>query len=689
MTTQEQNQVMIGVINMDITTFRQDAFDENNQKIKIDSTGLTKKMLELPNKDPYQNLQTLVIAPLQKQVKQVDGESVSFIFGKTSFLFSTNPIKELQIDFGNGQISEILSNRAYINTTITHSFTSGGTKRLIFTGVFQDGTTFETYGMISVALIDTISPPEDAALKLRATESFTPYIPDELPSNFIPGNLFAEIEYEVNYSTNPPRTEIIKPIIITDGIDYGDVRNCKFIFDNTLDLPEIDGNLGKTLQAQGYDVIIVNFPTYVIGTREIMTNVEVDDYGNPVSWDMETIEFKRKGGADYIQRNALAVKQLIRVINDELTANSSDEELVVVGPSMGGLVTRWALKEMEDDGEDHNTRLWVSFDAPHQGANGPTSLQDISAFFGITSLTDMLNRSASKQMLVHHYLAEEQIPIPAYPYLTYGLISEGAPGFRNRFQNELDALGYPEDLRKVALVNGSTRGTEINTAGEEIAHLHFKIDTWFWDHNFIDFTASFTKNQGETQVVDADIDIPWYPPIYNLEISLHKYTQTNANIGSYDNAPGSFISSDIDTSINGIYILDTNNGLDDNWGIDVGASLNANSYSFMPTKSTLDFQGDPKLRTKFCNRDLTELGETPFDSYYTPYQNQPHVELNTYNVNWLLNELNETPDPPSITCIDYNFEIVEINRPCNYNEGTYTTINEDGLPMEVNWNYSD
>src|SRR5476651_70080 len=98
---------------------------------------------------------------------------------------------------------------------------------------------------------------------------------------------------------------------------------------------------------KGYDLIFVTYEQY--------------DY-NGVHID---------GGADYIQRNAYTLVKIIQDINSKLVASGSSEKLVVVGPSMGGLISRYALTYMEQHSLDHNTRLWVSFDSPHLGANIP------------------------------------------------------------------------------------------------------------------------------------------------------------------------------------------------------------------------------------------------------------------------------------------------------------------------------
>ena len=69
-------------------------------------------------------------------------------------------------------------------------------------------------------------------------------------------------------------------------------------------------------------------------------------------------------------------------------------------------------------------------------------------------------------MLVHHHLSRSETP-------------QGAPNFRNRFQNELDALGMPKNLRKIALNNGSIMGENIGIPSQEILAIQINPDVLF------------------------------------------------------------------------------------------------------------------------------------------------------------------------------------------------------------------
>ena len=80
-------------------------------------------------------------------------------------------------------------------------------------------------------------------------------------------------------------------------------------------------------------------------------------------------------GVDDMRRNAELLETVIEWANTQKTDNGSTEKNVVLGQSMGGVIARYALREMELENVDHETRLYISHDAPHQGANVPYGLQ--------------------------------------------------------------------------------------------------------------------------------------------------------------------------------------------------------------------------------------------------------------------------------------------------------------------------
>jgi triacylglycerol esterase/lipase EstA (alpha/beta hydrolase family) len=79
-------------------------------------------------------------------------------------------------------------------------------------------------------------------------------------------------------------------------------------------------------------------------------------------------------GRAAIEDNAQVLKALIQQVNQMKTGNGQS---VVIGESMSGLVARWALRQMENEGISHQVKLMICYDTPHQGANVPGGLTQL------------------------------------------------------------------------------------------------------------------------------------------------------------------------------------------------------------------------------------------------------------------------------------------------------------------------
>jgi hypothetical protein len=68
---------------------------------------------------------------------------------------------------------------------------------------------------------------------------------------------------------------------------------------------------------------------------------------------------------------------------------------------------------------------------------------------------------------------------------------------------------------------------------------------------------------------------------------------------------------------------------------------------FIPTYSAIGVKNPNQSWAKPLDRNLICSNETYFDSYYGEAKNTPHVKLSYKSVNWLLEELQGKPQPPS------------------------------------------
>ena len=196
-------------------------------------------------------------------------------------------------------------------------------------------------------------------------------------------------------------------------------------------------------------------------------------------------------GTDYIQKNAYVLEEVIKWVNAEKLANGSSQSNIVLGASMGGLIARYALKDMEDRGIPTQTSLYISHDTPHQGANFPVGYQYMSRHAlhqyvkspllllggevimplftdGVTPLDLLLlqNTPAARQMLIN------------YVGINYGITNTA----HDTWQNELRLKGYPS-MRKIAVSNGNHCAiTQNASAGASLLSITGNYSTgWFTD----------------------------------------------------------------------------------------------------------------------------------------------------------------------------------------------------------------
>lgn len=385
-----------------------------------------------------------------------------------------------------------------------------------------------------------------------------------------------------------------KPIFILDGFDPGDTRGISVLFNSFNNAPTTD-NLVTEIRNEGYDLILVNFPSYTSSTDG---TTQID------------------GGADFIQRNAYTVIALLQLIN---SMPSKTDENVVIGPSMGGLIARYALRYMEQNTIPHETRLYISFDSPHLGANIPISIQYLFNYMvnGAPAQTSFqtglndLTSAAAKQMLVDHFLAHVGGDGVTQ---TGSNLPMGAPNFRDAFQSELNTMGFPQTIRNVAIINGSGQGTATGSAGSNIINHTFNLPPIT-----VGVNLNFTPAASQTNVATAvNLAISGFP-VGSFTANAESPSFTNG----VDSAPGG--TTDL-SSLSG-------DGSDPTLNEFV-TNLNETAYCFIPTLSALAM---PATADWYAIPNNT----TPFVNTHIPNSNEEHVMINSANVAFLLSEIRE------------------------------------------------
>ncbi|MBN2649227.1 MAG: T9SS type A sorting domain-containing protein [Prolixibacteraceae bacterium] len=365
-----------------------------------------------------------------------------------------------------------------------------------------------------------------------------------------------------------------KPIIISEGFDIMNDQSKS-------DLKSKWYSRTSILKANGYDIFYVDY----------------DDASQP------------------LQDNAAIIANLIQEINNEKEGNY---EGVYIGESMGGIIGRIALKNLENSGYDHQIGLYVPYDSPFKGAYIPEGIQwaihDLytysgnlmigslvaSIFFDLfsseslpsaTFLMSQLNSSAARQMLSRHYLGNN---------------------IHLSFRTYLDNLGYPGLCRNVAIVNGSDDadylgyptipGYEIFSHTISLGVGIYQATTWYSMKNR-------TQRVSRVRIYEVLPFGRWIP--FDRDETLDNKLHTNA--------PGSYF----DVSYN-----------------QYGYSGHV-KFTFVPTLSAIDISNSIYNSGFFGYFDNNEdaiiaNGLTPFDDIYINGDNTYHVS-GIYDLNLFSN----------------------------------------------------
>ncbi|MCA0348852.1 MAG: T9SS type A sorting domain-containing protein [Bacteroidetes bacterium] len=578
-----------------------------------------------------------IVAPIVAKSKT---NEVTFVLN-SDLIFNTTSreIKSIFYSKENSSWQKINQNQPF-----TVHFAANGTQELALKIEFTNGTSTEesiSFEVNSTTLIHRNSNSVMAASSITAT------IPYQGFGETAP--VFGQGEYEI-FLDNVDGV-LDKPIILVDGFDPGDTRNTTTIYD--LLNYGTNQNFADDLRNQGFDIVVLNFPTYTIpGTTTVID-----------------------GGADYIQRNAYILVELLNQINAQKVGT---EKNVVIGPSMGGLISRYALRYMEMNNLVHDTRLYLSFDSPHQGANVPIGFQHLFNYMAygplgnaaVQPIVDGLIKSpAARQMLIDHMEGHLQSG-SAFEFNTAAasLLPTGAPNFRTAFQDELNTMGFPTLTRNVSIANGAGNGTMNYTPDFEVMNHTFNITTSQRAIINLRFTpAANQTNQVSRFRGQQYVVILWITGFESLANS--KAPTFTAGL---DSAPGGRF--DMTGFAGGLGTDPILTEFFDN--------LNADYFTFIPTWSSMAISGTNNLYTP-----VTASTVSPFVASSIPTINENHITFNAQNVAFALNEIlnpplsTSNPELESIWVKNPVENVIEIN--ANYSLENVSILLTDMLGKNI------
>lgn len=354
--------------------------------------------------------------------------TVSFKFSET-FAFYNISRALLKFDAGDGSGYRGLSP----TSTITVNYTTPGRKELKFYIKTTDGVVLETHSSIYVIdssynnskyeqMADIDGRIVDTTI-IQATETYT-------------GKM---VRAQISTYLREGHSALTRPFIVVEGFDPWRLTSSFDIFPKKYEL-------GSTYH------------------KRFMEYSVPDDF----SKDYDFIYIDWYDSTEDIRDNAHLLVEIIRRINQRKSSDGCTERSIIMGQSMGGLVTRLALCMMEQNGESHEISTYISHDSPHLGANAPLGalyflhhvMSYISGYQNAVDLVDLflirdlddakrilwevIHSPAAKQMLVNHIDTDGTLDNSVH----------------SNWQTTLNGVGFPQGdighpIECLAIVNGA------------------------------------------------------------------------------------------------------------------------------------------------------------------------------------------------------------------------------------------
>lgn len=661
------------------------------------------------SRSPYLQSSVFAIAPT---VQSIVPGTAEFIFRRELFYSNSGKtISTIQIDpFGTGTYRTCA-----FNVPFSVNYSTAGIYPIVIKVTYTDGTINYSHTKIAAYTSNTSNAMNYKKTNIKNSGSLCSVKKWSLPPiwgyssipqppvTFTADKAFmgvkAEGDYTVCLSKNNTSNTLKKPYIVVDGFDPDAVdayHGLTFLPNNNS--TSIDNGYTHYI---GFDINQDNSPN---GAPPILLNGAyfnpsfgtTDGKGLDDIYSYDIVYLHWHNGTDYIERNAYLLEKLIKLVN---TNKTTTEKNVLVGESMGGLVVRYALRdlEMNEPTYDYQTRLFISHDAPHWGANVPVGYQAmvqyiapwkvLNANWQAIQYKDMFpeaidalsifNSPAAKEMLIQRYNLHSSSN-------SYSLSSDNST--HTNFMATLNTMGWPTKCRNVLLSNGACDGTKPFVDNTEMASLT-GTQSWtyfggLWRSLEMSFAATSIPTGGSVPTNDLslafqfplslfstkshfvfDFGVWSVPPVgsssllFKGDVYTHReylwglvstntyilkcHINSDKSMLPLDNAPGG--QEDISTfsvSENVINQRLSANGY--GW---VNAKISQPKFTFVPTVSSLALSNPVQnLTASFCN-NITCLLPSQVSDYYAPPVNQRHISYTNDNSNWVLAE-----QAPTYTC---------------------------------------
>lgn len=292
------------------------------------------RLIETGTGSPYNLQQVWAAYP----TKQVYSNTVTLSYNPLLY-FNNNgvSISNLYLDFGNGY------SLLQPNTSLSNTYAdSTGIKIIKIKAVLSNGVQMETQMLVQVEVSESNNSNRYGLADLNNPDFTVP----------AQAGVHAGCKVYVRRSIGTPANQILKPFIVVEGLDINSA------LPKEVDNYQVNRFIDEISNLVGY-----NF------------SQQLDNVAN---YDLIFVDWGN--GVGDIPGNAVALEAVIDWVNQQKASSNSNQQNVIMGISMGGLISRYCLANMvkRSPRKPTGTRLLLTMDSPHQGSYIPLALQHIA-----------------------------------------------------------------------------------------------------------------------------------------------------------------------------------------------------------------------------------------------------------------------------------------------------------------------
>ncbi|MCW3073454.1 MAG: hypothetical protein JWP69_523 [Flaviaesturariibacter sp.] len=462
-----------------------------------------------------------------------------------------------------------------------------------------------------------------------------------------------QIRYSQNNSTRTGSTpRLLKPLIYVEGYDVEDDYDIMDLIRNeTIDKGEW---VNLALIPNGYDLMY-----------------NLDDVSG---YDLVFVNYNTLRS---FTENTLMLQRVIEWIKTDKTAGGSSAKNVVIGTSAGGVLSRYTLARMtkQISTASTDTRLLITHDSPHQGANVPLAFQHF--LFDLGECKVLGNKIKDNLEDLRKFYALNLAPATA-ELLKARVVDESGTVALNTFlvgdnsayqqMVTFSSTDNQPDYRFIATAQGSQCGVPVLSANglllasqdddfsvfrPTFVYLPTPVKTkWYLKTNLYALPGS--GNVSQIEYFKYSRRISFWGVGFGTKTLKEENRSNPSGFTEWDAAPGSTQS--IGDRTGGSLTA----GLEKtemHWliapyiNLKAGLQLQVHQdlFSFVPTVSGLDAPSGTPLNQPYIfpitgtagTRTQKYIGQQAFNKGGVTYYNQNHTDFTARNAEWIYKEMQD------------------------------------------------